>query len=339
MMDSNANSKGHPRPHGGGTRAASWLLRATPSTSSTSTWFTNIISRRDRKLVLGLLICCIFFFFSIFALPTTTFGLCWATGGAGGGEKELSSSLTPPAVPAVTEQSRSGKTKTFRGSQYWKDGVTQSVQTVWESEFARFQVHSIQLNAANGNGGNTIIDDWLWYDESDNVNVLVQEQHDGGGNGGDFIVLEQTKYAIPGTSLAVMGGLIEQDETPLQAAERELQEELGMSTSHWKSLGNFVAAANRGGGTTHVFWARNETTTTSTTSSTVRGSSPSSKETNKKDSVNMIAAKGELERQDVVRLSRSQLVEALLLGKFREIKWTATVALALLQEHEERRIL
>ena len=190
--------------------------------------------------------------------------------------------------------------KKFRGKQYWKEGVTQSVQTLWESEFARFQMHRVEM-------GTSTIPDWLWYDESDNVNVLVQEE------GGDFLVLKQTKYAIQGETLAVIGGLIEPEEEPLKAAQRELEEELKMTATKWKSLGNFVAAANRGGGTTHVFWAQNAKPIKSTT----------------KSSNNDIAF-GELERQDMVRLSRTQLVEELLKGRFREIKWTATVALALL---------
>ena len=197
----------------------------------------------------------------------------------------------------------------YRGNQYWKNGVTQAVRTLWETPFARFQIHTVKINEQ------TTIDDWLWFDECDNVNILVQAASDN-----NFLVLQQTKYAIPGETYAVIGGLIELERDrndALSAAKRELQEELGMESDHWKSLGNFVAAANRGGGKTHVFWAQN--------------AKPISDSGPRKVDVRGIA-EGELERQDVIRLSRDELLQALLNGRFREIKWTATVALALLQQ-------
>ena len=72
-------------------------------------------------------------------------------------------------------------------------------------------------------------------------------------------------------------------------------------------------SANRGGGTVHLFWAR-------------------------KAKIDTIAQKGmmqsqaDLERQQIIRLSQNELMEAVLDGKFQEIKWTATIALALLRE-------
>jgi len=246
-------------------------------------------------------------------------------------------------------------TTVFRGQdQYWKPGVTQAVRTLWETPFARFQIHTIQLGGSDSNDNGTtttkttttstststtsltskstttstssvIIDDWLWFDECDNVNVLVQ-------SGDMFYIFEQTKYAIQGTTYAVLGGLIERDQDqnhPLLAAQRELKEELNMVATQWKSLGQYVAAANRGGGTTYVFWAQDArpipiaTTATDTTMTTTTTG----------------IAYGELERQDVLRLSRKELFDALMDGKFREIKWTATVALALLQDASERQEL
>ena len=189
---------------------------------------------------------------------------------------------------------------TFRGNQYWKDGVTLSSRTLYETPFSRFQLHSVKIES-------NIINDWLWYDESDNVNVLVQQ-------GDHFLIMSQTKYAIPGPSLAVVGGLIEPGETPLQAAQREVREELGYQASNWKSLGQFVAAANRGGGTTHIFWAMD--------AKPLRQSHDGE------------IALGELEKQHLIRFTKSELLEALLQGKFREIKWTATVALALLSSDD-----
>ena len=85
-----------------------------------------------------------------------------------------------------------------------------------------------------------------------------------------------------------------------------------MVASDWISLGSFRVSANRGGGTVHLFWAR-------------------------KAKIDTIAQKGiqsqaDLERQQIIRLSQNELMEAVLDGKFQEIKWTATIALALLRE-------
>ena len=210
-----------------------------------------------------------------------------------------------------------GRDTIYQGTQgqYWKQGVTRSVRTLWETPFVRFQIHSIQLEDNNNNG--IIIDDWLWFDECDNVNVLVQSGDD------EFLVLEQTKYAIEsGTTYAVLGGMIEADRDgndPLTAAQRELREELHMEATRWTFLGRFVAAANRGGGHTYVYMAQDAHPI---------GGGEDSPRPNDEPGI----AEGELERQHLLRLSRAELLEALMNGKFQEIKWTATVALALLKD-------
>ena len=204
------------------------------------------------------------------------------------------------------------------GQQYWKKGVTLSVRTLWETPFARFQIHSVQLEGS----GSRIIDDWLWFDECDNVNILVQS-----AGKDEFLVLEQTKYAIEGKTYAVIGGLIEAERDQndsLTAAKRELMEELHMEARRWTFLGSFVAAANRGGGKTYVYLAQDATPLPVV-------ASPGSAGSRRPDEPEGIA-EGELERQNVLRLSRAELLEALMNGKFQEIKWTATVALALLKE-------
>ena len=197
------------------------------------------------------------------------------------------------------------KESLYQGKQYWKEGVTLDTKTLYETSFARFQVHKVKMGEKK-----SVIDDWLWYDESDNVNVLVSDKD------GNFLVLEQTKYAIAGTTLAVVGGLVEKGEDPLHTAIRELQEELGMISSHWVPLNSYTAAANRGGGTTHVFWAQKAEHTIQNKNQVVVG-------------------QADLERQDLLKLSREELIESVLSGRFKEIKWTATVALALLKSSKD----
>ncbi|CAE7839490.1 unnamed protein product, partial [Symbiodinium microadriaticum] len=69
------------------------------------------------------------------------------------------------------------------------------------------------------------IDDWLWIDYGDRVNVLVREKSTDDGEG-KFMVFEQTKYALEGPSWAVVGGFLEAHESPETAALREVREEL-----------------------------------------------------------------------------------------------------------------
>lgn len=78
-----------------------------------------------------------------------------------------------PSVPHLdgpnASDSATAKHK-FRGVQYWKQGVTQNVRTLYETAFARFQIHTVLLE-----DGKTIIDDWLFCDEADHINVLVEQ--------------------------------------------------------------------------------------------------------------------------------------------------------------------
>ena len=118
-------------------------------------------------------------------------------------------------------------------------------------------------------------------------------------------MLRQEKYAYSGSSLATIGGLMEDEETPLQAAQRELSEETGLSCTGWKSLGQYVVSANRGAGHTNPFLATG---------------------------CHQISAgandKYELER-NTVRLNRSAILSALDNQEVKEVKWAATIALAL----------
>ena len=214
------------------------------------------------------------------------------------GTPTISTNIPANVLQALRENA-SSKRK-FKGSQYWKNGFTKGALTLYESPFARFQLHRVQLE-----DGKTVVDDWMWYDEADNVNVLVETPK------GTFLVFQQTKYALNGQSHAVVGGLIEPGESPLQAGQRELQEELGLQAVEWKELGAYRAAANRGGGTTHAYLARGATALPGM---------------ERKSSM----AEGEAEHQNLLELTREELLTALIEGKFQEIKWTATVALALI---------
>src|SRR5690348_15777215 len=54
---------------------------------------------------------------------------------------------------------------------------------------------------------------------------------------GTVWLVREYKYAIERPSLEVISGGVEEDETPLECAKRELQEEVGLIAAHWDDLG------------------------------------------------------------------------------------------------------
>lgn len=73
---------------------------------------------------------------------------------------------------------------------------------------------------------------------------------------GTVPLLRQYKHGPRRECLTFPGGTIEEGEAPLEAARRELLEELGLAADGWLSLGAFVANANQGCHTAHFFHAR-----------------------------------------------------------------------------------
>jgi ADP-ribose pyrophosphatase len=144
-----------------------------------------------------------------------------------------------------------------------------------------------------------IIPEWSWVITPDYINVVVVTEE------GLFLCFRQTKYAIDGTSLAPVGGYLEPGEEPLTAAQRELLEETGYTAPDWIDLGSYAVDGNRGAGNGHLFLARNARR------------------------VAEISA-DDLEEQELLSLSRDQVVEAIVLGEFKVISWAAAMALALL---------
>jgi 8-oxo-dGTP pyrophosphatase MutT (NUDIX family) len=145
----------------------------------------------------------------------------------------------------------------------------------------------------------TAIGDWMWVKVPDFVNVAAV---DGQGN---FHVFRQQKYAVPGITFGVVGGYVDEGETPLQAAVRELEEEMGLQSDQVTSLGTYAMDGNRGCGSGHLFLAEACTQTGTPVAD-------------------------DLEDQERMVLTPDELKQALLQGKFGVASWTATLALALL---------
>jgi ADP-ribose pyrophosphatase YjhB (NUDIX family) len=175
--------------------------------------------------------------------------------------------------------------------QPWK---TQSRRTVLDhGRFLTVEIHSVELPDGR------IIDDWPWVITPDYANV-VAEMDDG-----RFLCFRQTKYAVSGTSLAIVGGFIEPGEAPDVAARRELLEETGCVAREWIDLGQFAVDANRGAGRAHFFLARGAN----------RVGEPIG---------------GDLEVQHPLFLTSAELEAALTAGEFKVLPWTTAVSLALL---------
>jgi ADP-ribose pyrophosphatase len=187
----------------------------------------------------------------------------------------------------------------YTGVQWHKENQTVRSRTIVETPFARVQMHTVRSE-----DGRTTVDDWMWVDERDHVNVLVRRK-----GSKLFSVFRQSKYGIHGSSLAPVGGFINEGESALAAAQRELNEELGLHAddAHWHKLGSYRVMVNRGGGTLHSFFV------------------------DQAEPVERRARSDDAEKQQLLQLSENELLEAVLAGQFQEVKWTATVALALLQ--------
>jgi ADP-ribose pyrophosphatase len=176
--------------------------------------------------------------------------------------------------------------------QPWK---TRSRRTILDyGKFLRVEEHVVELPDGR------VINNWSWVVTPDYVNVLVVRED------GKILCFKQTKYAVEGTTMAVVGGYMEPDEDPLTAIKRELLEETGYEAPTWTTLGSYAVDANRGAGTGYAFLAEG------------------AREVAEIDA-------DDLEEQELLALTMEEVEAALLAGEFKVMPWTTTVALALLQ--------
>ena len=186
----------------------------------------------------------------------------------------------------------------------WKTEGTLAVRTVASTPFARFEIHKVRTE--NG----VIVNDWLWTDERSHVNILVHVKKEN-----KYLLFRQKKYGLDKKYYAVLGGLFNIGEGPIECAQRELLEETGLEPEQLVNLGKYRVQVNRGGGFLHVFLAKN------CVPSEVSGHSE------------------DYEKQEPILLTRTELLKATLTGQIGEAQWVACVALGLLyEEHMEHHI-
>lgn len=143
-----------------------------------------------------------------------------------------------------------------------------------------------------------VIEEWPWLITPDYVNIAVITEQ------GEFLCFRQTKYAVAGESLAVVGGYLEPGEEPLAAAQRELLEESGYCARSWQAFGTYAVDGNRGCGQAHLFLARD-----------AYWAQPIHAD--------------DLEEQELIFLAPAQARAALRSGEFKVLAWTTVMALAL----------
>lgn len=141
--------------------------------------------------------------------------------------------------------------------------------------------------------------DWVWLKTPHFVNVAIVTKE------GKWILFHQTKYAATQyfnkTTLAPVGGYVEENEDHKTAALREMAEEVGYSSNNLVHIGSAAADANRGCGVGHMYVA-------------LEAYGCDRKESD------------DLEEMEVLEWTTEQVEEALLEGRFLCHSWYATMA-------------
>ncbi|HET9947157.1 MAG TPA: NUDIX hydrolase [Patescibacteria group bacterium] len=76
---------------------------------------------------------------------------------------------------------------------------------------------------------------------------------------GEVYLVSQYRYLLGKTSLEAMAGFVDEGESALHAAKRELSEETGIQADSWEELGTFELSASVFKGENHIFLARDLT--------------------------------------------------------------------------------
>ena len=176
--------------------------------------------------------------------------------------------------------------------QSWK---TKTRRTILEQRpWLVVESHTVELPDGR------LIPDWPWIITPDYVNVVAVTTDER------FLCFRQVKYGLEGTTLSIVGGFVEEGEEPIRAARRELLEETGYEAADWIPLGSYRVDPNRGVAVGHLYLARQ-----------ARYVTPRNAD--------------DLEEQELVLLTRSEIEVALARGEFKVLAWAASVAMALRQ--------
>ena len=103
----------------------------------------------------------------------------------------------------------------------------------WKTLFSEYLIKRPWLTARRDKvelPDGRVIPEFYVLEYPDWVNVIAITKD------GDFIMEKQYRYAADSTNYEIPCGVMEKDETPLDAAKRELMEETGYGGGEWKLL-------------------------------------------------------------------------------------------------------
>ncbi len=164
-------------------------------------------------------------------------------------------------------------------------------KTVYES-FPWIRVDAQKIKLPSGN----IVEDYHRVILPQTVVVYPTTIHN------KILMLETYRHGIGCSSLLFPGGIIDNEELPIEAAKRELLEETGYSGDAWEPLGSFIPHSNYGSGKVHIFKAEN----------LEKSKDPSS---------------GDLEKMEITLYDQNSLLEELKMGRIKSLGSAITLLL------------
>ena len=102
----------------------------------------------------------------------------------------------------------------------------------WKTLETEYLIHEPWLTARRDKvelPTGVVLNDYYVLEYPDWVNTIAITRE------GDFVLVRQYRHALGVTSMELCAGVIEKDETPLEAAQRELLEETGYGKGTWQT--------------------------------------------------------------------------------------------------------
>lgn len=102
---------------------------------------------------------------------------------------------------------------------------TLSTKKIYKGLITEYVVKTVELP-----DGRQATREIVWHDDAAAVIVFIEDK---------LLCVEQFRKPLERTSIEIPAGLIDEGETPLEAAKRELEEETGYQANEWKEVTSF----------------------------------------------------------------------------------------------------